>query len=200
MAHGLLQLILLCGEHWADIFNTAMTLILSWLICEVSGKRGFPYFFAAMGMLLGLNANWRMSMVWESGAANYLYMAGWLMWVPAIILMVIVVVNIVKDKYIVNKYLSRRKILLSTECIICCITIVYVIFNVIYNSYLLRNGGGQYTEGVYYLINMGERIREITKEDYGRLLLAEYRLFTGHILLLYALEVLFFRIKRMEEE
>ena len=119
--------------------------------------------------------------------------------VPAIILMVIVVVNIVKDKYIVNKYLSRRKILLSTECIICCITIVYVIFNVIYNSYLLRNGGGQYTEGVYYLINMGERIREITKEDYGRLLLAEYRLFTGHILLLYALEVLFFRIKRMEE-
>ena len=121
---------------------------------------------------------------------NYLYMAGWLMWVPAIILMVIVVVNIVKDKYIVNKYLSRRKILLSTECIICCITIVYVIFNVIYNSYLLRNGGGQYTEGVYYLINMGER----------RLLLAEYRLFTGHILLLYALEVLFFRIKRMEEE
>ena len=44
---------------------------------------------------------------------NYLYMAGWLMWVPAIILMVIVVVNIVKDKYIVNKYLSRRKILLS---------------------------------------------------------------------------------------
>ena len=131
---------------------------------------------------------------------NYLYMAGWLMWVPAIILMVIVVVNIVKDKYIVNKYLSRRKILLSTECIICCITIVYVIFNVIYNSYLLRNGGGQYTEGVYYLINMGERIREITKEDYGRLLLAEYRLFTGHILLLYALEVLFFRITRMEEE
>ena len=87
---------------------------------------------------------------------NYLYMAGWLMWVPAIILMVIVVVNIVKDKYIVNKYLSRRKILLSTECIICCITIVYVIFNVIYNSYLLRNGGGQYTEGVYYLINMKE--------------------------------------------
>ena len=28
MAHGLLQLILLCGEHWADIFNTAMTMIL----------------------------------------------------------------------------------------------------------------------------------------------------------------------------
>ena len=79
MAHGLLQLILLCGEHWADIFNTGMTLLLSWLICEVSGRRGFPYFFAAMSMLLGLNANWRMSMVWESGAANYLYMAGFLL-------------------------------------------------------------------------------------------------------------------------
>ncbi len=79
MAHGLLQLILLCGEHWADIFNTIMTLLLSWLICKVSGRRGLPYFLAAMGMILGLNANWRMSMFWEAGAANYLYMAGFLL-------------------------------------------------------------------------------------------------------------------------
>ncbi len=79
MAHGLLQLILLCGEHWADIFNTTMTLLLSWLICKVSGRCGLPYFLAAMGMILGLNANWRMSMFWEAGAANYLYMAGFLL-------------------------------------------------------------------------------------------------------------------------
>lgn len=31
MAHALLQLILLAGEHWADILNTGMTLLLGWL-------------------------------------------------------------------------------------------------------------------------------------------------------------------------
>lgn len=79
MAHGLLQLILLTGEHWADILNTGMTLLLGWLACEVSGRRGFSYWFAAIGMILGLNANWKMSMFWEAGAANYLYMTGFLL-------------------------------------------------------------------------------------------------------------------------
>ena len=53
MAHGLLQLILLCGEHWADIFNTGMTLLLSWLICEVSGRRGFPLWILPLGLIAG---------------------------------------------------------------------------------------------------------------------------------------------------
>ena len=79
MAHALLQLILLAGEHWADILNTGMTLLLGWLACEVSGRRGFSYWFAAIGMILGLNANWKMSMFWEAGAANYLYMTGFLL-------------------------------------------------------------------------------------------------------------------------
>lgn len=79
MAHGLLQLILLTGEHWADLLNTGMTLLLGWLICEVAGRRTLPYWFAATGMLLGLNANWKMSMFWEAGAANYLYMTGFLL-------------------------------------------------------------------------------------------------------------------------
>lgn len=79
MAHGLLQLILLAGEKWADVLNTAMTFLLAWLICMVSGKRKIPYYFAALGLILGLNANWKMSMFWEAGAANYLYMAGFLL-------------------------------------------------------------------------------------------------------------------------
>ena len=79
MAHALLQLILLTGEHWADILNTGMTLLLGWLACEVSGRRGFSYWFAALGMILGLNANWKMSMFWEAGAANYLCMTGFLL-------------------------------------------------------------------------------------------------------------------------
>lgn len=79
MAHGLLQLILLAGENWADILNTAMTFLLALLVCMVSGRRGFSYWFAAIGMILGLNANWKMSMFWEAGAANYLYMTGFVL-------------------------------------------------------------------------------------------------------------------------
>ena len=37
MAHGLLQLILLAGEHWADILNTGMTLLLGWLYRDPQG-------------------------------------------------------------------------------------------------------------------------------------------------------------------
>ena len=79
MAHALLQLILLAGEYWADILNTAMTFVLAWLICLAAGRVGMPYYFAALGMLLGLNANWKMSMFWEAGAANYLYMTGFVL-------------------------------------------------------------------------------------------------------------------------
>ena len=79
MAHALLQMILLTGENWADILNTAMTFILAWLICQAAGRVRMPYYFAALGMLFGLNANWKMSMFWEAGAANYLYMTGFIL-------------------------------------------------------------------------------------------------------------------------
>ena len=36
-------------------------------------KACFVWFWAAMAMMLGLNANWKMSMFWQAGAANYLY-------------------------------------------------------------------------------------------------------------------------------
>lgn len=77
MAHGILQMILLAGEQAADILNVAVTFLLGWLIClvaEVRGRRGnFFGIWAAVGMLAGLNANWKMSMFWQAGAANYLY-------------------------------------------------------------------------------------------------------------------------------
>lgn len=50
MAHALLQLILLAGEHWADILNTGMTLLLGWLACMIADRRKLPYWFAALGM------------------------------------------------------------------------------------------------------------------------------------------------------
>ncbi len=73
MTHSILQLILLAGEQVADILNIVFTLLLGGMICVVSENRSLPAFFAAVGMTLGLNANWRMSMFWQSGAANYLY-------------------------------------------------------------------------------------------------------------------------------
>lgn len=73
MTHGILQITLLMGEHAADILNVAMTALLSAMVCVVARYRKLPAFWAAMAMILGLNANWKMSMFWQAGAANYLY-------------------------------------------------------------------------------------------------------------------------------
>ncbi len=73
MTHSILQLTLLSGELAADIMNIVFTALLGGTICLLSGHRRFPAFFAGVGMVLGLNANWRMSMFWQAGAANYLY-------------------------------------------------------------------------------------------------------------------------------
>lgn len=73
MTHGILQITLLLGEHAADILNVVMTLLLSFVICVMAKNRTIPAFWASMAMLLGLNANFKMSMFWQAGAANYLY-------------------------------------------------------------------------------------------------------------------------------
>ena len=73
MTHGILQLTLLAGETAADLLNLVMTFLLAWMICLVAENRKLPVFFAAVALPLGLNANWRMSMFWQAGAANYLY-------------------------------------------------------------------------------------------------------------------------------
>ena len=73
MTHGILQLTLMAGEQAADVLNILVTLLLTLVICLVAEKQKLLAFFAAVTMPLGLNANWRMSMFWQSGAANYLY-------------------------------------------------------------------------------------------------------------------------------
>lgn len=40
---------------------------------SISAGKGVFYLSLIMGMLHGLNANWMMSMYWQSGSANYLY-------------------------------------------------------------------------------------------------------------------------------
>ena len=73
VTHGILQLTLLMGERAADILNVVMTLLLSAVVCVVARHKNVPAFWAAIAMMLGLNANWEMSMFWQAGAANYLY-------------------------------------------------------------------------------------------------------------------------------
>lgn len=83
MTHTILQLTLLLGEFPADVLNIVMTVLLCGMICIVAGYSSAketvtksvktPWLLAAAGMVLGLNANWKMSMFWQAGSANYLY-------------------------------------------------------------------------------------------------------------------------------
>ena len=79
ITHSLLQMILVCGEGFADVLNTIFVFVLSLVISLTAGSitgriRNLPLsVLAGCALMLGLNANWKMSMFWESGAANYLY-------------------------------------------------------------------------------------------------------------------------------
>ncbi len=74
IAHGLLQLTLMAGEAWADVINVIFNILLAMVICKAARVRGAVYYAMVWGMLYGLNANWRESLCWQSGAANYLFM------------------------------------------------------------------------------------------------------------------------------
>ncbi|MBO4909805.1 MAG: hypothetical protein J5476_11075 [Lachnospiraceae bacterium] len=84
LAHGLLQLIILGGEGFADVLNTLWLFVLSFtiILCsKVSAKLKavlVPLTLTA-GLIIGLSANWKMSMFWEAGAANYLYITAFLL-------------------------------------------------------------------------------------------------------------------------
>ncbi len=98
MTHGLLQLLLMAGETFADLCNVAVTVLLSFLLYLVAaGERPVGSLFSdghdttsrtvlwiwlltlGTGFLIGLNANWKMSMFWQAGAANYLYITVFLL-------------------------------------------------------------------------------------------------------------------------
>ena len=74
VTHTILQLTLMSGEVVADILNVLVTVLLSGAVCVVAGVRKqnniLFYMFAVIGMLVGFNANWKMSMFWQAGAAN----------------------------------------------------------------------------------------------------------------------------------
>jgi hypothetical protein len=73
VTHGILQLTLLLGERSADLLNTMVFGLLCFLIMKIAKVKGLPYYLGAMCLVIGCNANWKMSMFWQAGAANYLY-------------------------------------------------------------------------------------------------------------------------------
>lgn len=90
VTHGLLQVLLQLGEPAADILNVVAALALAYVMCCMAGmgkrrtgaaiskwaNESAPSsvgMFWALALMIGLNANWQMSMFWQAGAANYLY-------------------------------------------------------------------------------------------------------------------------------
>lgn len=74
MTHTLLQMILCMGETFADICNTLAVFLLSFLISALAGKKkSLAFITITAGLLHGVNASWKMSMYWQAGACNYLY-------------------------------------------------------------------------------------------------------------------------------
>lgn len=93
ITHAFLQLSLMCGERGADIINTLMTLVLvlemSYLArlisvrkkpkedLSLSEKIALPSMM--LGLLIACCPNFRMSMLWQAGCANYVYSSVWIL-------------------------------------------------------------------------------------------------------------------------
>lgn len=74
VAHTIAQTILLyLSPAVADVLNVAVTVLLAWMISAVAGEKRLAYVTLMVGFLHGLNADWKMSMYWQTGACNYLY-------------------------------------------------------------------------------------------------------------------------------
>lgn len=74
VAHTIAQLIFLyLKEPVADGLNVVVTILLAWMLNHVMQEKRFAFLTLTVGFLHGLNANWKMSMYWQTGACNYLY-------------------------------------------------------------------------------------------------------------------------------
>lgn len=88
MAHTMLQFVLWAGKPFSEIFKTIMVLltgiIITFVTETITGKkmnaigRMLSIIFV-IGGIHGLNYEWKLSMYWESGAANYLYITVFIM-------------------------------------------------------------------------------------------------------------------------
>ncbi len=79
ITHGLLQLTLMMGELFCDFLNLIMTFLLTHIMCIIANRRTLFSFFTGFTLIIALNANMKMSMFWQSGAANYIYSSVWIL-------------------------------------------------------------------------------------------------------------------------
>lgn len=79
ITHGLLQLVLMTGELWADILNTFVTVLLSFTVCVLIDEISPLSFFLVHSFIVLFNPNIQMSMFWEAGSVNYVYSTTWIL-------------------------------------------------------------------------------------------------------------------------
>lgn len=79
VTHGVLQLTLMSGELCADILNLLMVLLLTFMVCVIIQRRDSLTFLLVHAMIYALNANLKMSMLWQAGCANYVYSSVWIL-------------------------------------------------------------------------------------------------------------------------
>lgn len=82
ITHTILQFTILAGDTFANVMNVIMAIVTGVIVTGMTEtitkikRRFFNRLLSVtivMGMMLGLNANWKMSMFWQAGASNYLY-------------------------------------------------------------------------------------------------------------------------------
>ncbi len=79
VTHGVLQLTLMLGELGADILNLVMILTLTLLICVILREKSLQTFLLVHSMIYSMNANLKMSMLWQAGTVNYVYSSVWIL-------------------------------------------------------------------------------------------------------------------------
>ena len=92
ITHAFLQLSLMSGERCADVINTVMTVVLalemSFMAKLASSKKDTEKSLGLekavlpslmLGLLIACCPNFRMSMLWQAGCANYVYSSVWIL-------------------------------------------------------------------------------------------------------------------------
>ena len=99
---SLLQIILLLGENFADVLNTAVLMIISLLVAVQvrAGKRDLVFFALPFFMLISLNSDWQYSYMWQFGIVNFVYPA-----IPFLIFLIMVSKELNRGKNSLPKWM-----------------------------------------------------------------------------------------------
>lgn len=71
-------------------------------------------------------------------------------------------------------------------------TVVTVLSYLIHAGVILREGGPRIVDGVYWIVDHGKQVRQITEKEYLRLCMAEARMFIGQFLMFNAVFLAYF--------